>query len=284
MDTNVITNTNENIEIPVPVKKLFRASVRRRCLAYLTDYFIMYVCLIAVTLLCFYAVTVTESFIPALLMLPAILLFVASFVLRDVIFGRASIGKRILHIKVVDSVTGEDASAKARAIRGFASFITFFDFIFLVGTKKSLGDRLGNTTVVYTETHEEIVDGEVVQTAPKKRGGALAICTVILSFVLLVVIMVCGVFFTMDKAKDTESYAVAEEFILESTYFESLGVSEDELVFTGYTSKIENGTAFRYYTFTISTDEFAHSIQICLYKTDSGWQIDESRTGVQKVR
>lgn len=261
-----------------------RASVRRRSLAYLTDSFILFgISTLIMTIIGYFAVSTATVYL-IFLMLPVGLLTSAAFILRDVIFGGTSLGKRILGIRVADYATGEPASKSARALRGFSSFISFFDFLFLVFSKKSLGDRIGNTTVVYSKyvTEETLEDDGEPTVRPQKRGGGFAFLVIILSFILIVSGIVVSIAASMESIKKSEEYAVATEFIFESPYFDSLGVPEDDLILSGYNYSVDNGVTTAVFTFNVYTDEFTDTIQVVCVKSDDTWEVNEKLCGVNR--
>lgn len=69
------------------------------------------------------------------------------FVFKDV-FKNASLGKRIMKLKIIDSETKENASTGKRILRNITWIISWIEFLVYIAAKKRLGDMLAKTDVV----------------------------------------------------------------------------------------------------------------------------------------
>jgi len=86
---------------------------------------------------------------------PIYLLFVllvlsmpVTFVLRDVIFGGRSLGKRLFGLTVVCKKTGKPLSVGARILRNLFFFIYPVDGMLLLITGESIGERITESRVI----------------------------------------------------------------------------------------------------------------------------------------
>lgn len=68
-------------------------------------------------------------------------------VLRD-LFGKKSIAKRFLKLKIIDSNTGAIASTKQRLLRNATWILGPVEVIVFMLFKYRIGDKIANTTVV----------------------------------------------------------------------------------------------------------------------------------------
>ena len=76
-------------------------------------------------------------------------------VVRDAVCGGASVGKRIVGLKVVDGKTGNKPSLKQLLLRNLFFYFVAFDAIVILyrhkktGKGMSLGDEVSGTDIVY---------------------------------------------------------------------------------------------------------------------------------------
>lgn len=180
-----------------------------------------------------------DSQIVPLITMFIILLFPTGFILRDLIFGGRSLGKRIMGLMVLDRQTGMKASTGKCALRNIFLFIVHIDAIIMLASGTTLGDRAAHTIVVHQKVPGNIDDVyEVAQinkySAPKKTNTKR---TVFLCFVILLCVLV--LFFSiiligLSVATKTEEYQVAYNYFVESQAFANSDIDESEIWFNRY--------------------------------------------------
>ncbi len=126
----------------------------RRAVAFLIDYWLTF-------LITFALVFLSPQMDPAYLLYPSIEMF-SSFVpwlgvlfallfpiFRDVIFGGASLGKRIMRLRIVVRGTDQKPSFGVLILRNLTiAFVSVEFIVWLVTKGRRLGDFIGNTDVI----------------------------------------------------------------------------------------------------------------------------------------
>ncbi len=158
------------------------------------------------------------------------LMYPICFVLRDWIFGGRSIGKRIMGLVVLDQRTGMTAQASKCILRNLFLFIVHIDTVFLLASGATLGDRAAHTVIV----RKKVLDSnggvykitEINQYSPPKKTSSK-------KFVFIVVAIISAIFaitfIALSAAKNTEEYAVAYDYFVQSQTFAELGVNESKI-------------------------------------------------------
>ncbi len=68
--------------------------------------------------------------------------------LKDLLFKNASLGKKVLGLRIIDAKTGNKPRASQVVIRNLVFYLVFLNAIVLLITKRSLGDMISGTQVV----------------------------------------------------------------------------------------------------------------------------------------
>lgn len=181
----------------------------------------------------------SNEFIFGGFLLFSIAVWFVSFMLRDFICKGRSLGKRILGLIVINRNNGEKATKKQLVLRNIFLFIEQIDGIIMLVRGISIGDSVAQTLVVSKEQWEEQKNGAIntaisqinLYRTPKadtKKIIAL-LAVVFIVFVGLTGLFVGGVFSSLEKVKETETYQVAHNYLIESGTLENHGISEEEL-------------------------------------------------------
>ncbi len=131
----------------------------KRIFAFLIDYFL--VALISFSLIFFTYIFFSSQFYPEYWLYPSVKMFslyspwlgaLSAFLLpifRDVIFGGASLGKRIMGLRIVKMGTNEKPSVGILLLRNLTiTFVTVEFIVWLILKGRRLGDIIGKTEVV----------------------------------------------------------------------------------------------------------------------------------------
>ena len=192
-------NTEDVLELPghrLYCSKCRKRIANRRLLAFLIDYFVIYIlCYIVI-----FTLVKTESLV--VLYTPYIPLFY--MLLKDALFAGQSIGKKVLGIQVIDVSNGAACSYLESFKRNLPIF--FVPFALLFGTadilKKKIqrfGEGWANTVVVFWKQQEEQT---VIRCTNKNCGRKLRIPK--LAGILDVSCPSCGTHFKFQYGGDSE--------------------------------------------------------------------------------
>lgn len=169
------------------------------------------------------------------------------FVFRDLIFRGRSIGKRIFGLMVIDRNNGEKAKKRQLIIRNVFFFLYSIDGIVMLVRGISIGDSVAQTLVVSKKQWEELeVTGKCdtiseinayrnPKAETKKAIGIIAV--ICLGFVLFSGFIFGTVMLSLNRAKETEQYAVAYNYIIESGVLEKNGLNEENLKLNSYSTQ-----------------------------------------------
>lgn len=119
----------------------------KRCIAWFIDWLLCCLPCLLYTIL-FAPSLVRPSFSNLLglfLLVPATFIL---FVLRDVIFGGRSVGKRIFGLHVIDLRSSAAATNDKKILRNLFFFLYLVDVFVLLATGQTIGDRIAGTLVV----------------------------------------------------------------------------------------------------------------------------------------
>ena len=226
----------------------------------------------------------------ALLMMPIMLAYPLIFVLRDVIFGKRSLGKRIFGLVILDKKTAETAKASARVLKNILNlFISEIDAIVLLISGLTVGDRLANTVTVPLKAINRPDDDETEArkinsyTPPSPIGKKTVIgivCVIIAAAILLVGLIAGVVFAALDSSKDTAEYQLGYSYLIESDKFAELGLTEDDIRFNSYRRNITtNADGVK----TVNVElgfriGFGRSMYVICHDDGEGWYVCEECT------
>lgn len=249
LDSEVVKQINERYTYLAKVDTYNSAGVKwRRFLAWAIDWNIIgfSVILLAVTLS-----TVLNNIFnvdpqtSAPILMLVILLYPVCFVLRDLILGGRSLGKRILGLVVLDRQTGAQADLCKCFLRNLFLFIVHVDAIFLLVSGTTIGDRSTHTVVVRKSslnnndsTHPI---SEINTYSPPKKVSTIKTVLTVAGIVFLALVLVISIALTaLSTSKNTEEYKVAYAYLMESQAFEELGADESEIWFNQYSLTVRS--------------------------------------------
>jgi len=218
-----------------------------------------------------------------------ILSYPVCIVLRDLIFGGRSLGKRIMGLIVLDKRTGEAPKKSSLFLRGIFLFLVHAELVIMLITGLTLGDRMAHTIVVRKkdldltqksispETNTEMINRFASDEKARKRSNMkksiLWICIIVAAFILFVGFILISVNTMLNNTKETEEYKLAYSYVIESEKFDELGIAEEQLEFTSYSiSSYPNGDKGTQRDARISFRiSFGHEITVILHDEGDGW-------------
>ena len=226
-----------------------------------------------------------------LLIFALIMSYPVCFVLRDLIFGGRSLGKRILGLTVLDKRTGQVPKKSSLLSRNIFLLIFHIDAVVMFITGLTLGDRAAHTVVVRkkdltspdeTDRPEQSVE-MINQYAAKqkdrrkssKKQIVMWICIIVSAIILFVGFLLCLINAILDDKKDSEEYKLAYSYVIESEKFKELGIDASDLKFNSYslntyTGKEEQPQRDVEIGFRAS---FWHEITVILHDDGNGWYV-----------
>lgn len=228
----------------------------------------------------------------ALLVFSNILLIIICFcgiLLRDVLWGGRSLGKRMLGLYVYDSRTLEPASVRQRISRSLFIFFVPFDVLFLIITGVSLGDRSAGTAVLSDSSLEQFKmtrgsrnsPGQITLPRTIRSKSILIIVGILVLAVAVFVAAILGIVLSvLDSTKDTEEYQLAYDYLVGSNAFAETGADASDVTLNQYshTSYTSNGCG-AYHNIT----EFGflvndRSFTVVLHEARDHWVVCENCT------
>ena len=254
----------------------------RRCLAWALDWNIIGV-IVAIITIAFWAVAAkTEQKALVLITFPVILAWFVLFILRDIVFGGKSLGKRIMKLQVIDRHTGMPASKKQKAMRGLSVFFLSFDALFMIISGYSIGDRLGDTAVVrdtFTLSPDTVTiqNGYCVNEFGKiipEKTSKKTIVIVIVAIVAIIAAIAIIISVAFNAVKKSEEYAIAYEYLVTSLYFDYFDLSEDDIQLTRYSNTTYPNSGERHVEFTFKVGK--RFVKVYCIRKDGNWIVDES--------
>ena len=256
----------------------------KRCLAWAIDWNILGGIAMILVMLSRGIASVSGQELLLWAMVPIMIAWIILFILRDMVFGGTSIGKRIMKLKLVDKVTGCEASKKQKALRGVSLFLVSFDALFLLISGSSLGDRIASTAVVKSsfatpDGSAPIDNGYVIdeegKTVPKKsnKKAIVIVIALIVAFIAALTVIITVVF---GRVKKSEEYALAYDYLVSSMYFDYYNLSEDDVKLTGYSSTTyaSDGVTRVEFTFKIGI----RSVKVYCVKENGSWCVSETHS------
>ncbi len=176
------------------------------------------------------------------------LLYPVGFVLRDLIFGGRSLGKRIFGLIVLDKQTAEKAKIHQRIIRGLFLFILQFDLIVMLIRGESIGDTVARTVIISkkdisvpvkkTKIDMEKINAYIPPKPYDKKKIIQIILALLIAFALFFGLVYGLTSFLLHRQTQTEEYQMAYTYLVESEAFQALGISEDTIKFNSYSKHI----------------------------------------------
>ena len=268
LDPEVAKQINERYEYLRRVDTANQGGVKaRRIFAWWLDW----TCIGLIALLLIACVRNTHH---PLLMFLAILSFPAGFILREVLFGGRSLGKRITKLKILDRVSGKPASAKQRIIRSLFFFIAQIDAFILLATGASLGDRVAHTVVVpLSALKPEEPDADRINqySAPKKSKKLwIIIPCVIVAFVALLLGIVS---YALGQIKSTEEYQNALLYLTESDAFQQSGASAEDIDLSGFSQSAKTSGGYTIETLAYRFSVKGKTFLVVYHREDGLWKL-----------
>ena len=289
-DPEAMRKINERYELLQRVDESNTASLKlKRLVAWLIDWNVigLFILLVAGA----YAAAVigpTDGSNAAIIgLFPIFLLYPTLFILRDVIFGGRSLGKRIFGLVILDKRSGEPLRGKELAIRNLFLIVLQFDAIIMLVSGYSIGDRCVNACVALKnskgrseETTVERINSYSGRDKSNKRNVIISIVAIFGAFILLFCLIAGIVFLVLNNLKKSEEYAVAYEYLVNSEAYLASNTAEEDIRFntySGHTSTNQNGEAVR----TVEMGFIlggGKKLTVTVHKTDVGWEVCEECT------
>lgn len=288
LDPEAVKQINERYTYLMRVEPYNTASVKwRRMLAWVIDWNIIGFSVIFLTAIVTAVLSIfnVDPQTAALIMMFGILLYPVCFVLRDLIFGGRSLGKRIVGLAVLDRQTGLQAGAGRCALRNLFLFIVHIDVIFMLVSGSSIGDRAAHTVVVRksslnnNERTHQIAEINTYS-APKHVSTKKTVLTVAGIVILILVLIISIVLLALSAAKNTEEYKVAYNYLVESQMFEEAGADESDIWFNQYSLTINSDPASDNVTQTVEIGFFVKgkSFRVICHKQNDIWSVCDGCT------
>ena len=223
----------------------------------------------------------------ALLILLMILSYPVCFVLRDLIFGGRSLGKRIMGLTVIDKKTGDSPKKISLFSRNIFLFIVHIDVVIMLITGLTLGDRASHTVVVrksdvdlsnnvdIPEQNVEIINqyasNQKAREKSNKKNIVTWICIIAIVLILFVGFLLTFINIMLNGLKETEEYKLAYSYVIESDKFAEFGIDEDQLKFASYSANsYPDGQREAQIVFNASARQ---RITVILHDEGEGWYV-----------
>lgn len=228
----------------------------------------------------------SEIYIYATLMMIGMLLWHTGFILRDLICKGRSVGKRIMGLTVIDEKSGEAASKKQLAFRNifFLFQLQEIDGIIMLVRGMSIGDSVARTLVVSKKQWEELKNSPIdysmseANACAKSKTDVKIIVGVLVALVLGAVLFVGFIFgviaFSFNSMKESEQYAVAYSYLVESGILEENGLNEEDLKLKSYSIRtdLNSGKGSAELGFRVGGSE----VLVVCYKENEKWYVCEA--------
>lgn len=289
LDPEVVKQINERYTYLMRVDTYNSVSVKwRRFLAWVIDWNLIgfsVMFLIAIVSMVLDSISHADSQTIALILMLVILLYPVCFVLRDLIFGGRSLGKRIMGLVVLDRQTGMQATAGKCALRNLFLFIVHVDAVFMLASGATIGDRAAHTVVVrksslnYTDCTHRI--SEINQySKPKKVSTKKTVLTITAIVAIVLIVLLSFILLSLSSAKKTEEYKVAYNYLIESKTFEEANIDASKIWFnqyslTTYTNpKNDNVTQTAEIGFVVK----GKAVRVICHKQNNTWSVCDECT------
>lgn len=288
LNPEVVKQINERYIYLAKVDSYNSASVKwRRLLAWIIDWNLIGLAVIIlgtfISTYITYSGEVTAASATALLI--TILSYPVCFVLRDLIFGGRSIGKRIFGLVVLDKQTGKPAGAGKRVLRNLFLFIMHIDAIVMLVTGTTIGDLAAHTVVVrkkVLENNEFPVEISEINkyTAPKKISTVKTVLIIVGIIVLCIALLLGIIFAALNVSRNSQEYKLAYNYLIESDAFESLNVDESKIFHNRYSASSQSnfGSDEVLRTAQIGFVVKGHSFKVICHAYNDDWFVCEECT------
>ena len=291
LDPEAIRQINERYEYLRRIEEYNDSGTKiRRLGAWLIDWNIIgavILIVVSVYIACFMKEGASQA--ETLILLFVMLSYPVCFMLRDLIFGGRSIGKRILGLTVLSKQTGEPPKKSQLFSRNIVSlFVLQIDTVIMLATGLSLGDRLAHTVVITKKNWDlgcelkspqeqaqainRYTQQSTAQYARNKKKTAILLSVLGAAIVLFVCFVIVVANTALENQKSSEEYQMAYAYLIESEYFEKLGIEEEDIKLTScstYYTK-QNGGEFRDADFGFRIG-FLKQIHVICHDEGDGW-------------
>ncbi|MBQ2779970.1 MAG: helix-turn-helix domain-containing protein [Clostridia bacterium] len=267
----------------------------RRIFAWLIDWNLIGAVVIVISavymMVWFEDVKQTSAALAVLAVMLIILLYPVCFILRDVIGGGRSVGKRITRLMILDKRTAKPAKMGKCILRNLLLPIAQADAIVLLASGATVGDRLAQTVVVPTKLPERDdcdepiadVDETKSDTPPETSKGKRIALIIVSAAVVTFGLMLSFVMYVRSAIKAKEEYRVAYQYFVESETFAQLRAEESEIrmwEYTSYISNAEEGCA-RGKTAKVSFSVDFETYEIVCHEVNGVWEVCADCTAVE---
>ncbi len=292
LDSEVVREINERYEYLRKVDSHNTASVKfRRLLAFLIDWnivgFTVMVTAIVLLILLRDYLSAGETW-AGLILFGFTLTYPVFVILRDVIFGGRSIGKKIAGLVILDRQTGMLAKKGKRLVRNLFLPIYEVDAIVMLISGSTIGDRVGGTVVIPKKVYEareaDTPQNEVEKInsyeAPKshtKRTVLIVVTAVVLSITLFV----SGIMLLLCTKKDSEEYKVSYNYLVASECYKRLDAEESDIRMNSYS--VNTRSNFKNPDKVTKTAEIGfvvgfHSFHVVCHEENGQWNVCDECT------
>ncbi len=209
------------------------------------------------------------------------------FVLRDLLLGGRSLGKRIFGLTILDQRTGTAPEKGTLVLRNLFLFIVHIEAIVMLITGRTLGDRAAHTVIIRKtdissspkmDLSEENVDSINRYTSDQKtraksfkKQAVMWVFIIVAAFLLFATLVVSAVKASLNLTKETEEYKLAYAYVIENLNFNELRIEEEQLEFTSYLLRT-NANGIKDVEIDFKTD-FFHTITVVLHDEGNGWYV-----------
>jgi len=284
LDPEAVKQINERYTYLMRVDNYNTTSIKwRRLLAWIIDWNIIGFSTILLAAIVFAVLTgplQTASQSSAWILIFIFPLYPIGFILRDLIFGGRSLGKRMLGLTVLDRQTGLPATAGKCALRNLFLFIVQIDAIVMLVSGTTIGDRVAHTVVVRqsslsskTGTHQIAEINSYA--APKKISTKKTVFMIAGAIALALIVLVSVILLSLSTAKNTEEYQLAYTYFIESQTFKEFDVDESKIWFNQYSLRTHTNAKDNT---TTQTAEIGFVVQgqaflVICHKQNDSWSV-----------
>ena len=262
----------------------------RRLAAWLIDWnLIGFVVLLAISVYMAFFMQEDASQAEILILLFVMLSYPVCFILKDLIFGGCSLGKRIMKLVILSKQTGESPKKSQLVLRNIFSIVVIhIDALIMLITGLSIGDRLAHTVVVCkkdldvrcrpqspqqrTQEINQYPERRSVQSASNKKTLIILLSVLGAVFLLFVGFVILVTNIMLDNQKDSEEYQMAYTYLVESERFAELGLSEEDvkLVYSSTFHTTKNGKEYHETEFGFKVG-FLREFYVICHDEGDGW-------------
>lgn len=201
-----------------------------------------------------------------LILLPFWAMFPILFLHRDRLFKGRSPGNRLMKLAVLDRRTLQPLTGKALVTRNIFLLLGGLDFLILLVTGSTLGDRMVAALVVPRDE----IPAEPPQRSPATKQSALR---VVLIVALCILLFVGIVQLALNRVKDEPHYALAHSYLVESEAFRQLQAEEEDIRLSGYSrnTTTRNGTMETEAVFSFQVK--GYFLTVTCHEDSTGWYV-----------